>query len=521
MKRLTLYPFLFTLFVVLAPLAHNLDQLDPSLALRSLIVLWLGTVVGVIVLYVVFKDWQYDFYLVFLITAYFFGFGYINRLVQDQLAIFGRTIDEQILLAICTGIFGLLAIKGIWRRLGGRTWMTPYLNLVVGLWLLFPAFELLSGYVLRPVLAKDDPISIETTTGELEVDCSNSPDIYYIILDGYGRADMLQDLYGLDNQPFLETLEQDGFYVADQSFTNYTQTIYSIPSSLNFDYIEPPGESVTGQIYFSGLFRENRIMEILDRCGYRTIAIESGFFYTDQPNVDVYLERGIVPNDFESLLLADSPVEVLADELDLEPSELSYEAHRERVLYSFDMLEMLPQTPGPKFVFAHIVSPHPPFVFDASGQPVEPAYRYYIGDGDDFLGSLEEYRSGYAMQVQFVNQKVEQVVNTILAESESPPVIILQGDHGPGSRLVWDAPAKTCLWERTPILNAYHLPGGADRWLYPSISPVNTFRVVLNAYFGANLPLLPDNTFFTSHRLDRVAIDISAERTSRLNCEAP
>jgi len=116
---------------------------------------------------------------------------------------------------------------------------------------------------------------------------------------------------------------------------------------------------------------------------------------------------------------------------------------------------------------------------------------------------------------------MEQVIDTILANSSQPPVIIIQGDHGPGSRLDWDSPQRTCLWERTPILNAYYLPEGRDSLLYPSISPVNSFRVVLNSYFGTNLPLLPDDTYFTSHRLERQAIDITAQRTSRANCDLP
>jgi hypothetical protein len=169
-------------------------------------------------------------------------------------------------------------------------------------------------------------------------------------------------------------------------------------------------------------------------------------------------------------------------------------------------------------VFAHIISPHPPFVFDVHGKPTEPARGYSVNDGDDFQGTLDEYRAGYARQVQFVNQKLEWAIDAILANSPTPPVIILQGDHGPGSRLNWGSPAKTCLWERTSILNAYYLPGGGESRLYPSISPVNSFRVVLNAYFGANLPLLPDRTYFTSHRLERQAIEITAERSSRQNC---
>ncbi len=350
------------------------------------------------------------------------------------------------------------------------------------------------------------------------VDCSNTPDIYYIVLDGYGRADVLEELYGLDNQPFLEYLRRKGFYVASESYANYMQTIFSLPSSLNFNFIAPAEKGVSDQLYFSNLVRYNDVMATLKRCGYRTIAIESGFFFTDHPEVDVYLERGTKLNKFESLLLAYSPVDVLAKELDLEPSEYSFKAHRQRVLFSFEKLEMLYKMTGPKFVFAHIISPHPPFVFDRSGRPIDPAGSYYIADGDDYKGTLDDYLLGYPAQVQFVNQKLEQVIAAILENSSSPPIIILQGDHGPGSRLDWSSPAQTCLWERTPILNAFYLPGEGERLLYPSISPVNLFRVVLNAYFGANLPLLEDATYFTSHRLEDQAIDITEERSSRANC---
>jgi hypothetical protein len=97
-------------------------------------------------------------------------------------------------------------------------------------------------------------------------------------------------------------------------------------------------------------------------------------------------------------------------------------------------------------------------------------------------------------------------------------VIIIQGDHGPGGHLDWDSLENSCLWERTSILNAYYLLGSEASGLYPSISPVNSFRVVLNAYFGADMPLLPDRTYFTSHRMEGKAIDITEERSSRRNC---
>lgn len=521
MKRLALYPFLFAVYVILNPLVRNLDRLDPIQAIRPLMILGLAAAGGLWLLHLLFKDWHYASYLLFLVILFFFATGFLNRFLQDILSNYGLVLEERVFLAICAGILGILALKRVWIRFGGQTWLVPYLNLLVSLWLFIAVIEPISGWVPGLFQARTVSTEAQTGSGEILLDCSITPDIYYIILDGYGRADMLADLYELDNQPFLEYLEQEGFYVATESYTNYIQTIYSIPSSLNFNFIAAPAKGVNSQLYFSHLMNHNDIMAVLKRCGYRTVAFESGFYFTNDPEVDDYLAHSIGANEFESLLLADSPVDVLADELGLEPSALSYEAHRQRVLFSLDELGKLYEMQGPKIVFAHIVSPHPPFVFDQNGQPIDPKRRYYIGDGDDYQGSPDEYLAGYAAQLAFINQKMEQVIGAILENSASPPVIIIQGDHGPGSRLVWDAPGETCLWERTPILNAYYLPGEGARWLYPAISPVNSFRVVLNAYFGTELPLLPDSTYFTSHRLERQAIDITAERSSKANCYVP
>jgi hypothetical protein len=52
---------------------------------------------------------------------------------------------------------------------------------------------------------------------------------------------------------------------------------------------------------------------------------------------------------------------------------------------------------------------------------------------------------------------------------------------------------------RLAILNAYYLPGVDSDLIYPSISPVNTFRLILNTYFGADLPLLPDESYLSAH----------------------
>jgi hypothetical protein len=87
---------------------------------------------------------------------------------------------------------------------------------------------------------------------------------------------------------------------------------------------------------------------------------------------------------------------------------------------------------------------------------------------------------------------MEPIIDQILKKSKIPPIIIVQGDHGP-------------FLSNTPehifdILNAYYFPDQQYEPLYPDISPVNTFRVVLNQYFNGNYPMLPDVSYYSSAR---------------------
>jgi hypothetical protein len=147
-----------------------------------------------------------------------------------------------------------------------------------------------------------------------------------------------------------------------------------------------------------------------------------------------------------------------------------------------EKIKQLPRLDGKLFVFAHLVVPHLPYTFGPNGEV--PAY-----DGKN--ATVEETGNAYVGQVKFINQEILMVVDALIEDSEIPPVIIIQSDHGPLPDLAQE------YTERMPILNVYYLPGvQAEEKLYPSISPVNSFRVVLNSYFGQNLPLLEDRSYF-------------------------
>jgi hypothetical protein len=393
-------------------------------------------------------------------------------------------------LGLWFGIFRLRKIPtGIERVSGILTLASLLLALLVALplvraWAKIPNVDIRS----------DDAIPIQTSS------VTSTPDIYYIILDGYARADVLTELYRFDNADFVRTLESRGFFVPDESRANYPKTAVSVTSTLNMDYIDSLAPGLEDQPFWwlmSPLLDHSRVRATLEKLGYQTVSLTSDWGITDNPTADVYYSpKPIVFSDFESYLLSQTPLGMVESLLGRVAFVPSFEAHRELTRFQFETLADVPSLPGPKFVVAHIVAPHPPFVFDAQGNPLEPAYPFSFHDANDFPFGDEAYRQGYVGQVEYVNGQVVQMIDAILAKSVTPPIIILQADHGPGMLTDFRSSANTCLKERFSIFAAYYLPGVNPDAIPADVTPVNLFRILFNEYFHAELPLLERAHFY-------------------------
>jgi ATP-dependent phosphoenolpyruvate carboxykinase len=107
------------------------------------------------------------------------------------------------------------------------------------------------------------------------------------------------------------------------------------------------------------------------------------------------------------------------------------------------------------------------------------------------LTSTEQIASHYRDQATYISSRIIDLVPKIIANSATPPIIVIQGDHGP------TIPSSSRT--RMKNLNVYFLSGG-NASLYSTITPVNTFRVIFNTYFGQNLPLLDDVSLYSKYR---------------------
>jgi len=329
------------------------------------------------------------------------------------------------------------------------------------------------------------------------------PDIYIIVLDGYARSDVLENIYDYNNERFINFLESSGFYVAEQSHANYSQTALSLASFLNFEYLDTLIENTEAndrdKILLYELIQQSSLRQLLEQGGYRYSAPPSGYTFstTNENNEYRAPSRSVTFNEFEVLLMQGIPQI---------PGLKSMQAnfHRKMVLDSLDALQRVEKRDYPVLHFVHLWSPHPPFVFSQDGSPIEPEGPYFdVSDGshvvrDKFIDSSEEYVHGYREQLIFLTERIMGSISNILTKSEVPPVIIMMSDHGPGAHLDWDDVDNTDLTERLANFIALYMPGVESHQYYETMTPVNVSRLLLNSYFGTALPPLPDRSYFSA-----------------------
>jgi hypothetical protein len=344
-------------------------------------------------------------------------------------------------------------------------------------------------------------------------------------LDGYGREDLLGDLYGYDNSDFTGFLKARGFFVAQESVTNYSLTTLSLSSSLNMEYVNnltsTKGEYSDNRNLLIDLIHNSKVRILLEAEGYQLVNIESGNIYTEIEDAYLYFEsdensdlsksKTRSANTFEWLLLETTAfqgvfdfliVSHFQDDQDQGLEDSGYQEHRSRILNAIEYLDYVVDQPGQYFVFVHMIIPHPPFVFAADGTKVYQTGFYNTLDGDEYRsgqGNFQDnYIQGYIGQVQFINSKLKSVIDSILRNSYVQPIIIIQGDHGPRAYLDGDSSGNSNLSETFSILNAYYFPDRNYSNLYPSISPVNSFRAVFNTYFKGSFRLFEDRSYYSS-----------------------
>lgn len=509
MKRFTyLHALLFGAYPVLFLYAHNAHEMPWQDVVVPLIAVIAFAVVVTFLLGLLLRNFHKSALIATIFLLLFFSFGHVASMLPgfEWITGLGTISTADVLLAVWVLLFliGILVIFRTRRSLQ----ITSQVLFVVGA-VMVAIQVVMGGSVL---IQRKSQHSLSETASVADGHAGRAPDIYYLVVDGYARADILEGMYGVDNSRFLTFLHDHGFQVADRSCSNYCQTLLSLTATLNLNYIDEIGTynvDSKDRVPLADQLRNSYVIRYLKEHGYDIVCFASGFNFTEFKDVDRFIKVSHTVSDFQNTLITTTPVAFL-----LRDEYSQYDMHRRRVNFILDKLPRVYSAGAPLFVFAHILSPHPPFVFDSEGQPVDPDHKYHMGDGSHYLNlaSHVSYLVGYAQQITYLTERLQETIAEILERSpDMPPIIILQADHGPGSGLDWRRKENTNLRERFSILNACLLPGDKVECIGQAMTPVNTFRVIMNRYFGGDYPMLPDRCFWSTWERPFVFLEVTDE----------
>lgn len=356
------------------------------------------------------------------------------------------------------------------------------------------------------------------------------PDIYYLVLDGLARADVLDEVYEVDVAEFNEALKREGFVVADRALGAHPLTWLSVPAVLEQEYQAQPGRRGRPDTHSrsNGIMSGNsRTHEELTEQGYRFVTAAEDKAPFCELNLSPIRERTtclVQGNSMDAAirvrLVEMTPLLGLANRgmfpgfinrwLTAEDLRPIGDSKSGRTFLVDDLLDVVHSVKTnhagvPIFVLAHVMYPHPPFTLDSEcGPSSHPGFRPSFDSWDDLVG--------LKMGVSCTQKQIVELIERV----ESDAVIVLQSDHGPGRGLlrtgtevdIEEVPIED-LWVRASVFSAVRVPAKCRNLVSDTYAGVNTFRVIFGCLSGKVRPLEKVSSFWAWYGDDRTVVDLT------------
>jgi len=503
-RNIPAHTFLLAAYPIVSLLAVNIDQIYAQDALKLLIISLCTTAMILVGLRILSKNWQLAGLLTSLLVVWFFLYGRLY-VPWMSVSVFGLELGRHRYLLVAWS--GAVFVAALWLMKRSRRIpdLTMALNIFSTILICLPTIQIGAFYLRNLTLPRTPAVSSVTPLISW-TDNSIPPDIYYIVLDEYVRSDVLEQVFEIDNTTFLGDLQQLGFYIAECAQSNYSRTSHSITSTFNMEYVQTLESGIRPDQDPSWLLpymKHNVVRQQLEVLGYKTIVFKNPherFVWDDAAIVYASSGTGLL-SPFEYLFLRTTVARVYLDLRQTENFHISDYTSYEDTLYALKQLPKVPDLPGPKFVFVHLIIPHSPFVFGPDGEKIDIPYDADAGN----IYTEEDYKRGYVAAVSYINRRMLEIIPQLIQTSKTPPVIVLAGDHG----TPWGE-----YQNEVKILAAFFTPGSQSPF-YNSITPVNIFRIVFDTYFNGSFGLLPDTSFrFTQEgRFDFVEYPNTCDET--------
>lgn len=353
--------------------------------------------------------------------------------------------------------------------------------------------------------SSDNDLGSRTGMPNLATTCLNrkKPDIFFVVLDGYTSSRCLKEEFDYDNSEVDSVLNANHFFTSKNSRSNYNITPFSLSSTMNLNYLRGGLEKkvASNRVFLQAMetFKGNHLLTFLRTEGYE-IKNYGCFDLADAPTKTIpYF------NDVPYALIDNQTLfsrikrdigwnftikNVLTGAFRVPESYKKWKAyHLYRNKYNLEGLlnELQLNSDTPRFVYVHLILPHEPFFFNSDGTEVSDTA---------ILFNRPNYRDGYLGQLKYCNTILKRLIQNVPTSAGNERVVIIEGDHG-----YRNYDAKVPINKIFMNLNTYYFSDGDYSRLYDGISPVNSFRVVLNKYFCQSFPMLKDSCVYLIDRL--------------------
>ena len=475
------HPFFIAIFPILSLYSHNIVDVGLLPVLYISFISLILTVFIFLISIVLLKNLLKAALMSTICIYVLLTFGHFYNII-DNYKVFGFVIGRYRFLL--TFVFLILLIIFYFIKKSKKNFidLTKILNILSLALVIIPLLEI-GFYKYNSSIAesrKKSKLLIESN----DYRNKNKPDIYYFIFDMYPGFKTLNDMFNYDNASFLNYLNQKGFYVALKSKSNYPITQYSISSSLNMEYINyinnKAGNAKEWRKIIDNMGADNKVIDFLKSHDYEIYNICSGWSFTD---LNSYADHNLgysIYNDFVTVFIEGT---IFKPFLYLK----LFSFHRNRIKRAFKIISELSRKKEKKFVFAHLICPHPPYIFTRSGDDVTSLKKNMT------ISKEKNTKNKFLDQLIYLNTLIEKLIDDILKNTNNNAVIVIQSDHGSD----FSSDQKKIYQEKMNILNAYYFPGvNEEKYLYQTISPVNSFRLIFNIYFDRNIQLLQDKSYY-------------------------
>ena len=510
-KTSIFHPFLFAIFPIIHLYSINFIEVPMDDIIFPMFVSILVTGSLLFLSQIILKDWTKSSIIVSLLLVLSFSYGHIYHLLNGMALEDFEIVRHRYLMVVFLVIFiiGTIAIVKTKIKFNNLNKIITAIAITLIL-ITMPSFVYAGTSTLEisddiQVQTVDDiqvqnlgiPYELKNTT---KLNSTEKPDIYYIILDGYGGTERMKQDLNFDNYEFLSELTNRGFFAPDSSSGNYPSTKWQMTSIFSMNYLPSKEKEQSDHEYYSsiiGIFKTNEVMRNFHHLNYEIITFQPKGFITQQFlfNDQTFCQQEqLKQSKFTKMLLRTTILNYLNNQIVID-------AYRDTILCGFSEISNLTEkNDKPIFVYMHLAFPHPPYVFGPNGEYV------WGGKVQTEEGSFVDEEK-YVDSIKFANKKTLEVIENILRNNENS-IIIIQSDHGYDFGINYENPSDMSLKQRFSTLNAIYFPDQNQDILYDGITPVNTFRIVFNEYFNASYPILDDRMYYHPYGVTGVNTDV-------------